>query len=186
MKTSRKARISLPLAMWIVMLWTAVQGQEPGATAPLPVAEQSSQQALIEQGRATVPQVCIACHNGIMRMLEVTEKSREEWRDTVHSMIGRGAHVFPDEIEPLTEYLVANAGRGRAEASAAPPTDAGQSAATTILAERCQFCHDIETATAKLDASESWAAVIDRMVTFGATVTPAERQALIEHLDGLE
>ena len=190
MTTTRTLRNVLPLALWIVTVWTAVEAQGTGAAAPLPVAGQSAEQSQIDQiekGRATVAQVCVGCHARIMGMLAVKEKSEDAWRDTVHSMIGRGAQVLPDEIEPLTAYLVASTGANRPQAPS-PAGDAGGSgsAANAILAERCQFCHDIVTATAKLDSAESWGAVIDRMVTFGATVTPAERQTLIEHLDGLE
>jgi hypothetical protein len=123
-----------------------------------------------------------------MRMLAVAEKPREGWRDTIHSMIGRGAHIFPDEIEPLTEYFVATAGRGPQEApsaAAAATSNQGPQGPEAILAARCQLCHDIEIATAR-PVSEDWAAVLDRMVLLGASVTPAERQTLIEYLDGLE
>lgn len=190
MTTNRTLRNVLPLALWVVTVWTAVEAQGTGAAAPQPVAAQSAEQIQIDQierGRATVSATCVGCHAGIMRMLAVTEKPREEWRDTIHSMIGRGAQVLPDEIEPLTEYLVARA--GPQASSSAAPGDAGRSAgppgAEAVLAERCELCHDIETATAR-PASEDWAAVLDRMVLLGASVTPAERQTLIEYLDGLE
>jgi hypothetical protein len=94
-------------------------------------------------------------------------------------MIGRGAQVLPDEIEPLTAYLVASAGRGRPQASS-PGAEA-----SAILARRCQQCHDIERATTK-PASEDWHTIIDRMITLGASVTPAEQQTLIEYLSGLK
>jgi hypothetical protein len=121
-----------------------------------------------------------------MRMLEVREKSAEEWRETVYRMIGRGAQVFPDEIEPLTAYLASSARRGRPQAAAAT-TNQGRlgTEANAILARRCQQCHDLERATTR-PASEDWHTIIDRMVTLGASVTPAEQQTLIEYLTGLE
>ena len=187
MTTTRTLRNVLPLALWIGTVWTAVEAQGTGVAAPLPVAGQSTQELQIEKGRVVVTQVCVGCHAGIMRMLEAADKPREAWRDTVHSMIGRGAQVFPDEIEPLTEYLVASAGRGRQASAAAATTSQGPpgAEANAILERRCQLCHDLEMATTRL-ASEDWDTVIDRMVTFGASVTPAERQTLIEYLDGLE
>lgn len=191
MKASRQAGNILPLTLWIVMVWIAVDIQGTEMAAPLPATGQSSQQLQIDKGRTAVTQVCVGCHAGIMRMLEIREKSEDEWRDTIYSMIGRGAQVLPDEIEPLTEYLVASAGRGR-QASPEPSAAAATTSqgppgaeANAILERRCQLCHDLELATTRL-ASEDWATVIDRMVTFGASVTPAERQTLIEYLDGLE
>jgi hypothetical protein len=114
-----------------------------------------------------------------MRMLEVRKRSTEEWRETVFSMIGRGAQVFPDEIEPITAYLVASAGRGR------PQTSAPAAGADAILARRCQQCHDLEKAVTKT-AAEDWTTVIERMIKRGAAVTPAEQQILIPYLTGLQ
>jgi cytochrome c5 len=188
MTTYRHAAPMLLLALWMVLVWTATEVHGTGMAAPLPVAAQSAQQAQVEKGRATVAQVCVGCHAGIMRMLQAKEKSEEEWRDTVHAMIGRGAQIFPDEIEPLTAYLVTSGGRSQPQTSAPAAATTSRSApdaqATAILERRCQVCHDIELATTK-PVAEDWDAVLDRMATLGASVTPAERQTLIEYLNGL-
>jgi mono/diheme cytochrome c family protein len=179
MKASRQLRNIFPLTLWIVMVSMAVEAKGTGTAAP-PVVGQSSQQPQIEKGRVAVTQVCVGCHVGIMRMLEVRKKSTEEWRDTVYRMIGRGAQVLPDEIEPLTAYLAASAGRGR------QPQERNQGpVGAEIVARRCVQCHDLERATTK-PASGDWHTTIDRMVTLGASLTPAEQQTLIEYLTGLE
>lgn len=97
MKASRQAGNILPLTLWIVMVWIAVDIQGTEMAAPLPATGQSSQQLQIDKGRTAVTQVCVGCHGGIMRMLEIREKSEDEWRDTIYSMIGRGAQVLPDD-----------------------------------------------------------------------------------------
>jgi cytochrome c2 len=168
---------------WIVTAGMVAVIQATGMAAGQSVA-QSPQQARIEKGRVAVSQVCVGCHSGggaggIMRMLEVREKSEQEWRETVYRMIGRGAQVFPDEIEPLTAYLASSARRSRPQT----PSSGGQ--ADSILARRCGQCHDLTRATTKL-ASEDWPTIIDRMVGLGAVVTPAERQTLIEYLTALK
>jgi len=167
---------------WIVVLGIGAAIEGTAVAARLPVAAQDAQQAQIEKGKVAVTQVCVGCHQGgggIMRMLEVRTRSAEEWRETVYRMIGRGAQVFPDEIEPMTAYLVATAGRGR------PQTSSPAAGADAILARRCQQCHDLERATTK-PTSEDWTTIIDRMITLGASVTPAEQQTLIEYLAGLK
>lgn len=168
----------LLLTLWIVVGWPAAS-----------VGAQSSQQSQIEKGRVAVTQVCVGCHangGGIMRMLEVREKSAEEWRETVYRMIGRGAQVLPDEIEPLTAYLASSTRRGRPQvAPATTPQDQPGTEANAILARRCQRCHDLVTATTK-PAAEEWPAVIDRMISLGATVTGTEQQTLIAYLAGLK
>ena len=97
-------------------------------------------------------------------------------------MIGRGAQVFPDEIEPITAYLAASAGRGRPQASSAAwSRSRGQpfcrGAASNATTSR--------RATTK-PASEEWPAVIDRMIRLGAALTPAEQQTLLAYLTGLK
>ena len=75
----------------------------------------------VEKGRVVVAQVCTTCHTTLGRMLQVHRQTREQWRDLVFFMISRGAQVMPDEIDAVTAFLVATAGRDRpAEKSPAP------------------------------------------------------------------
>jgi cytochrome c2 len=145
-------------------------------------AAQDARAAEIEKGRIAVTAVCTGCHdNGILRIIEVRQKSVDEWRDTVYKMIGRGAHIMPDEIEPITLYL-ASVRRPQptpGAAVAAGPDAAGDGDA--ILARRCRQCHDVERATT-LSAGQNWETIIDRMTALGAALTPAERRALLAHL----
>ena len=177
------------LALWVGAVWMGVRVE--GADSA-PAAAQTAPPTEIEKGRIALTSVCQGCHGGgIMRMLESRNKSADEWRETVYRMIGRGAQVFPDEIEPMTAYLVATAGRGRSQQAAASPAAAaagGRPQATeaaAILARRCQLCHDLQKATA-LPASQQWDAVIDRMVVLGAAVSPAEHQTLVAYLTTLQ
>jgi len=170
----------------MAMLLMVARIDGSGTSGPVGEGAQSSQQSQIEKGRVAVTQVCVGCHGaggGIMRMLEVREQSADEWRETVYRMIGRGAQVLPDEIEPLTAYLASSTRRGRPQAAPATQGQLGTEA-NAILARRCQRCHDLERATTK-PASGEWPAAIDRMIALGATVTAAEQQTLIEYLGGL-
>jgi hypothetical protein len=200
MNASRRARhfTTVCVASWIVIVWMAA-GIAGNAAAPRAVgAQQAAPQADIEKGKAAVTQVCVGCHDGgaIMRMVAVRKKTADEWRDTVYRMIGRGAQVFPDEIEPLTAYLTAAGGQvppqpaggapaaaGRRGRAAGATTAATDGDATAILARRCQLCHDLAMATTKPASTESWDAIIDRMVKLGAAVTPAEHQTLTTYLN---
>lgn len=165
----RRLAFVLPLTMWI----------SPDANL---MAAQDARQAQIEKGRTAVTQVCVGCHGGgIMRMLDVREKSADEWRETVYRMIGRGAQVLPDEIEPLALYLASTARPRQARATAATTTPDAAGDATAILSRRCRQCHDLERATTR-SSSLDWNTILDRMVTLGAGVTPAERQTLVPYL----
>jgi hypothetical protein len=129
-----------------------------------------------------------------MRMIQAQKNSPEEWRDTVYSMIGRGAQIMPDEIEPLTAFLVANARTNRettGQASTGGRPGGGRADQQTpeaegraILQRTCLQCHDIATATKKT-TSDDWNAVITKMMTYGAKLTPADQRKLTEYLNGL-
>jgi mono/diheme cytochrome c family protein len=172
----------IALTIGIVTVWMAV-AVNGSPMAPPQAAGQTAGQAQIEKGRVAVTQVCVGCHGGgVMRMLDVRQKTAQEWRETVYRMIGRGAQIFPDEIEPITAYLVSSTGKKPSAATAA--NQGGPSDARTILERRCQQCHDIARATT-IPASSDWRTTLDRMVTLGASITSAEQQTLLEYLSGL-
>ena len=54
-------------------------------------------------GPAMVSELCTKCHNldEVVRL----RQNRDEWTNTVYSMIARGAPIFPDEIEAIIDYL---------------------------------------------------------------------------------
>ena len=124
-------------------------------------------------------EVCATCHTTIVRMIQVHKQTAEQWKDTVYFMISRGAQIMPDEIEPVVAYLASaggnnpqGQGRGR---------QAAEADGATILQRNCQQCHELAVASKKPE-SENWDTVITRMMTYGARLTPADRQKLIEYL----
>ena len=54
-------------------------------------------------GRESVTTTCVTCHG--LKTVVIARKSQPEWAKAVNDMIQRGAPVFPDEIEPLVQYL---------------------------------------------------------------------------------
>ncbi len=190
---SRRKRI-LSLNVWNLVAWISAAAFVGGLAAAVSATPQGDQQAQIEKGRQAVGQACATCHPAIMRMIQAQKNSPEQWRDTVYSMIGRGAEILPDEIEPLTAFLAANSG-GNREATGQTPGGGRQGAGRAdqqtpeaegraILQRSCQQCHDMATATKKLPADD-WNAVIAKMMTYGAKLTPADQQKLSGYLNGL-
>jgi cytochrome c2 len=179
--------------VWNLAVWISAACLSSGVAAQAPANSSADQQAQIEKGRQVVAQVCAACHTTIVRMVQVHKLTPEEWKDTVYFMISRGAQVRPDEVEPVTAYLVATAGSGQASGQApgggrGGAGRGGQQAeggdGRAILQRTCQQCHDLATASKKMPA-EAWSAVIARMTSYGARLTSADQQLLIGYLDGL-
>jgi mono/diheme cytochrome c family protein len=153
------------------------------------VAPLAAQTERIEKGRQVVAQVCATCHTTIVRMVQVHKQTAEQWKDTVYFMISRGAQIMPDEVESVVAFLAATAGNnpqpgrgGRGSAAGPGPQTPGADGAA-IHQRTCQQCHELATASKKLD-SEEWDAVVTRMMTYGAKLTPADRQKLVEYLKG--
>lgn len=184
MQGRRKGKTIFSLIVCNLVVWLSAAGyQSVGIAAQAPTNAQSSEQAQIEMGRQAVAQACAACHNNILRMIQSQTQSEEEWRDTVYSMIGRGGRILPEEIEPLTAFLVANDGRNQPTASL-PTQTLPEVEGQAILQRSCEQCHDLVTATTR-STPEDWKAVILRMTTYGAELTQTDQQTLIEYLNGL-
>jgi len=158
---------AVPIAVWSQ---SAVAGSAPVQSADL-----------IEKGRRAVGQACAPCHSNILRIVQIHRKSADEWRDTVYSMIGRGAQILPEEIEPLIAFLAASSRRA---ASNAPTRQLPDAEGRSILQRQCGRCHDLESATGK-PASDDWKTVIARMMSYGAELSPADERTLIDYLNGL-
>jgi mono/diheme cytochrome c family protein len=181
----------LSLVVCNLVVWLSAAPESRGLAAQVSASAPSDRAAQIEKGRQVVAQVCGTCHTTIVRMLQVHKQTAEQWKDIVYFMISRGAQIMPDEIEPVTAYLAATAGsnpqatqtsgRGRGDVGGSGQT--AEADGPAILQRNCQQCHELAVASKKLE-SEDWSAVITRMMTYGARLTPPDRQKLIEYLGG--
>jgi competence ComEA-like helix-hairpin-helix protein len=90
-------KLSLVLALVLITLAPAfTQNQKP---------ENKGWDDLLPPGpgRDSVTTTCVTCHG--LKLVVLGRKSPPEWAKAVNDMIQRGAPVFPDEIEPLVQYL---------------------------------------------------------------------------------
>jgi mono/diheme cytochrome c family protein len=185
-----KRRI-LSLAVCNFVLWISPAPASRALAGQVSASAPSDRAAQIEKGRQVVAQVCAACHTTIVRMVQVHKQTAEQWKDTIYFMISRGAQIMPDEIEPVTAYLAATAGSnpqasqtsGRGRGGAVGPGQTAEADGAAILQRNCQQCHELAVASKKAD-SEGWSEVIMRMMTYGAKLTPADREKLIDYLSG--
>jgi cytochrome c5 len=179
-RTTQTTLIGLTAGMWLLTAAAGAARPQSGSAAPA----QSADAAQIEKGRQAVGTVCVGCHNNIMRMVQIHKKTPAQWKSTVYSMIGRGAMIFPEEIEPLTAFLSSVTAAGAQPAPAAGTGAAAMPASPgrAILERSCQACHDLATAT-KRPAADDWNTVVSRMVLYGAQLGAADQQTLVEHLN---
>jgi len=185
------------LAAGALVLWVAAADLGRGLLAQASASATSDKQAQIEKGKEAVGQTCAACHAPILRMAAAQKQNEEQWKDTIYSMIGRGAEILPDEIEPMAAFLAdtsarggpaeaqAGGGGGRGGRGGQQPAGGEAADGRAVLQRSCQQCHDLTQATTKLP-SEDWTAVIAKMTGYGVRLTPADQQKLIEYLNGLK
>jgi len=138
----------------------------------------------VEEGKEAFGQACVQCHN--MSRTQIQRKTADGWRDTVYSMISRGAPVMPDEIEPLIDYLAATYGPGAtapavggevSQAGSALPDGPGRA----IFVGNCAACHSMELPLNMRQSEAEWSATISAMVSYGAQITPQEQEILVKY-----
>lgn len=51
-----------------------------------------------------------------------------------------------------------------------------------LVIGRCIICHDLALVSQQRQDREGWTEIVDRMITWGAPITPDERRVIIEYL----
>src|SRR5688572_33457254 len=100
-------------------------------------------------------------------------------------MIGRGAQILPDEIEPLTVYLTATSGPSSpmpAVRGAAPGSQPAVPAGSEIVVRSCSGCHGLNLIFAARKSLSAWTNTIKYMRSNGARVSDVEEKELAAYL----
>ena len=170
---------SLPLLLFTICVAVpclALAGasvQEP-AEAPDPTT--------VEAGREAYGLACVQCHGPSQALIQ--RKPAEGWRRTIYSMIGRGAPVLPDEIEPLTVYLTSLYG------PTSPPPNFGDAfdeqeqlpAGGETVKAACGACHAVNLVLEAHKSESEWRETVVNMRSLGANVTDSEQELIVDYL----
>jgi mono/diheme cytochrome c family protein len=149
-----------------------------------PPATQESSPAS-NKGREVFGKNCLSCHG--MRETSIQRKNESGWRESVYSMISRGAQVQPSEIEPLVFYLAATYGPSTAsvDPGAADSVSGGAGAilpageGREILLRNCGTCHLPGVVAASHKSKDEWTETIERMVRLGAKLPNVNQKATL-------
>ena len=93
-------------------------------------------------------------------------------------MIAWGARVEDADKRVLVEYLAGHfADRPR-------PVSTGDAAkaGAQVLQARCTTCHGTDLISQQRLGAEGWSRELDKMMGWGSTLTPEEKNALVEYL----
>jgi cytochrome c5 len=97
----------------------AAPSADASSGASAPVATAAKVELPDGDGKAIATENCQACHK--LTNLTKAHKSLDDWKDTVQTMIDRGANVPPDKVDTLVQYLAKNFGPKDSSAPATPP-----------------------------------------------------------------
>lgn len=186
----------------------AVAIQDAGQAAPpAPAAPAAPKPVELPEGdgKPIAVEFCQDCHR--LTNLAKAHKNLDDWTDTIHTMIDRGARIPDEKIDALAKYLVANFGP-KADAPAAnaaevaPATPAAVQAASApsapapakavvelpegdgkaIATENCQLCHKLTNLTRAHKNLDDWKETVQTMIDRGANVPADQVDTLVQYL----
>ena len=185
-----------------------VAAQDAGQAPPPAAAAAAPQPVELPEGegKAIATEYCQMCHK--LTNLTKAHKDLDDWKDTIHTMVDRGASVPDDKIDVLAQYLTANFGpkpaapAGNAPAAPAAPSSetpdaarpsppASPAKATTelpegdgraIATENCQACHKLTNLTKANKSLDDWKETVQTMIDRGANVPADQVDTLVQYL----
>jgi len=104
-------------------------------------------------------------------MIRQQRLTKSGWQREVDKMIRWGAPLTDGERDVLVDYLAA--------------TSEVDARGADVLRQRCLGCHQADMVEQQRLGTESWIREIDKMIRWGASVTPAEKDALVRYLSTL-
>jgi hypothetical protein len=126
------------------------------------------------EGKVILDRACGACHRAAA-VGSYHYATRAQYAEVVSRMIAMGAQISEQEAPVLTDYLFDNLG-----AKPAPELD---TAARAILERACTGCHSLNgIENYSYDSEEPYRELISTMVSYGATLSEAEKTTLIQYL----
>ena len=123
---------------------------------------------------------CVTCHEADLIMAQ--RLSKQGWTREVEKMVRWGAAVSDAEKAILVDYFSANF----APRKAAPAVPAANAASTDrgqkVFEDKCLLCHEVDLVAQQRLGKPGWTREVEKMVRWGATVTDAEKEPLVDYL----
>jgi cytochrome c5 len=119
---------------------------------------------------------CVNCHEADLIVSQ--RLSRQGWTREVEKMIRWGAVASDAEKQILIDYFAAHF----KPRSAASPAAAGDERGKRIFEEKCLLCHEADLTEQQRLSRQGWTREVEKMIRWGAVVTGAEKEPLIDYL----
>jgi cytochrome c5 len=125
-------------------------------------------------GAAIVKSRCVVCHES--DIITSQRLSLAGWTNSINKMVRWGSQITPDERGVLQPYLAAHFG---------PKPAASHPMSEPILTtyrRSCVTCHDSDIVQQQHLSKAGWTNTVNKMIRWGASVTDAEKEPLIDYL----
>jgi Quinohemoprotein amine dehydrogenase A, alpha subunit, haem binding len=117
---------------------------------------------------------CVICHES--DIITSQRLSLTGWTNSINKMVRWGSQITPEEREVLQPYLAQHF----APKPVASHVSAEAGAAT--YKRVCLTCHDADMIEQQRLTPAGWTRSVEKMMRWGAAVSDAEKQPLIDHL----
>ena len=158
-------RLKIKVALILLSLIIGITG----------LARPSSQDLPDGKGVEIARDKCTTCHEADLIVSQ--RLSRQGWAREVDKMVRWGAVLTDSEKDLLVDYLAANFGPIRKGVTITNP-DRGKE----IFENRCLVCHEVDLTEQQRLSRQGWTREVEKMVRWGAAVTDAEKEPLIDYL----
>lgn len=118
---------------------------------------------------------CVTCHEADLIMAQ--RLSKQGWTREVEKMVRWGASVNDAEKAILVDYFSEHFAPRKATTVAAN-ADRGKQ----TFENKCLTCHEVDLIEQQRLGKPGWTREVEKMVRWGATVTDAEKEPLVEYL----
>jgi len=132
-------------------------------------------------GKAIVSGACGSCHG--LDLITNKQASKADWASVVDRMKTYGASLSDPQTNTVVDYLAKSfAPKGAAPAPAAGGQNS-DAAGKALVDGVCSSCHGADLITSKKATRAEWKDVVDRMKGYGATLTDAQNNTLLDYLE---
>jgi mono/diheme cytochrome c family protein len=132
------------------------------------------------KGKELVATRCAGCHD--LNTAVSRRATTNEWRDTIASMVERGAQVTAADVPVIAAYLAEHYGPQAPAPSAASATALPDGPGKDLLAAKCFQCHGQTMWNDLRQDRRAWQGVLYRMVGRRALWTEEEINAMADYL----
>ena len=134
----------------------------------------SAQQLPAGPGADVFKSRCVICHEA--DIITSQKLSLAGWTRSIDKMVRWGSQITPQERDVLQPYLAQHFAPKPVTAHAASET------AAATFKRACLACHEADIIEQQKLTPTGWTRSVEKMMRWGAAVSDAEKQPLVEYL----